>query len=99
MKTKNRTAHKTAPFTTTAKVQDEKDIAKVFEFFRYKTGTTYDCAKSTCVKRWSITWYVKQLIEEGLLVCCYIGPDDETGRMSKHYCVPENLRKEARDGQ
>ena len=40
------------------KVQKDKDIEKVLDFFRYKVGTTLDCMFATGVLRNCITWYV-----------------------------------------
>lgn len=68
-----------------AKVQREKDICKVLDFFRYKVGTTLDAALSTGILRNSITWYVAQLEELGELQAIFARPDRHTGFRAKHY--------------
>ena len=45
-----------------------KDINKVFAYFRYKTGTSLDAAKTTGILRNSITWYIRDLRAMGVLV-------------------------------
>ncbi len=62
-----------------------KDISKVCAFFRYKTGTTLDAAIATGILRNSITWYVAQLEDMGLIQAVRRLPDKHTGRMAKHY--------------
>ena len=62
-----------------------KDITKVCAFFRYKTGTTLDAAIATRILRNSITWYVAQLEDMGLIQAVRRLPDKHTGRMAKHY--------------
>lgn len=68
-----------------AKVLNPKDISKVCAFFRYKMGTTLDAAIATGILRNSITWYVSQLEDLGLLQSVRRQPDKHTGRMAKHY--------------
>ena len=70
---------------TGAKVQQEKDIEKVLDFFRYKVGTTLDCMFATGVLRNCITWYVKDLEQMGLLQAIYKARDKRTHFMAKHY--------------
>ncbi len=67
------------------KVADSKDINKVFEFFRYKDGTTLDCMIATGILRNSITWYVVQLEQLGLLQAVSVKPDAHTGFKAKYY--------------
>lgn len=69
----------------TAKVVNSKGITKVCAFFRYKTGTTLDAAIATGILRNSITWYVAQLEDLGLIQAVTRLPDAHTGRMAKHY--------------
>lgn len=69
----------------TAKVAFPKDIDKVCDYFRYKTASTLDAALSTGVLRNSITWYVAELIELGMLQVVGVRPDTHTGRMVKYY--------------
>lgn len=70
---------------STAKIEHQKDIDKVFEFFRYTTGTTLDCAIATGVLRNSITYYVADLEKLEMLKPVYRTADSTTGRMAKHY--------------
>lgn len=74
-----------------AKVGNEKDICKVFEFFQYKTGTSLDCALSIGVLRNSITWYVDALEKMGLLKAVAIRPDRTTGYKAKYYTADKSL--------
>ena len=67
------------------KVQKDKDIEKVLDFFRYKVGTTLDCMFATGVLRNCITWYVRDLEQMGLLQAIYVAPDKRTHFMAKHY--------------
>lgn len=69
----------------TTKVTFDKDIAKVLDFFRYNTGTTLDAMLATGVLRNSITWYVCDLEDAGLLQVVSIKKDKHTGRLAKHY--------------
>ncbi len=62
-----------------------KDISKVCAFFRYTTGTTLDAAIATGILRNSITWYVAQLENMGLIRAVRRLPDKHTGRLAKHY--------------
>ncbi len=79
----------------TAKVADSehscKDLWRVLDFFRYTTGTTLDCAKSTGILRNSITWYVVYLERENLLAAISVRPDRTTGRRAKHYSADKSL--------
>ena len=84
MSNKKRAANAT-PSTHAAKVAKEKDIIKVFEFFRYKVGTSLDCALATGILRNSITWYVQDLIDEGLLQSIGKQKDATTGYHANHY--------------
>lgn len=68
-----------------AKVGISKDIDKVLQFFRYTTGTTLDAMLATGVLRNSVTWYVRELEELGLLQAIARKEDSHTGRLAKHY--------------
>lgn len=68
-----------------AKIALSKDIDKVCSYFRYKIASTLDAALSTGVLRNSITWYVAELIELGMLQVVGVRPDTHTGRMVKYY--------------
>ena len=70
---------------TGAKVRQEKDIEKVLDFFRYTVGTTLDCMFATGILRNSVTWYVRDLEQMGLLQAIYVAPDRRTHFMAKHY--------------
>lgn len=75
------------------KVHNPKDITKCLEFFHYTTGTTLDCSISTGILRNSITWYVKELTDMGLLFVATIGKDLHTGRLAKHYSADARCRR------
>ncbi len=64
---------------------ENKDIAKVLDFFRYKIGTTLDAMIHTGILRNSITWYVDDLMKMGLLFVAYRKQDKHTKRMANHY--------------
>lgn len=68
-----------------AKIQQEKDICKVLDYFRYKVGTSLDVALSTGILRNSVTWYIAQLEELGELQAICVCPDRHTGFKAKHY--------------
>lgn len=84
MGTTTKTITSLNPFAP-AKVQKEKDIFKVWDFFRYKVGTTLDAALSTGILRNSITWYVAYLEKIGELQAVFVKPDIHTGFKAKHY--------------
>ena len=75
----------------TAKVVNSKDIDKVLQFFRYTTGTTLDAMLATGVLRNSITWYVRELEELGLLQAITRKADTHTGRLAKYYSANPKL--------
>lgn len=75
-----------------AKVEGTKDICKVWEYFRYKDGTTLDAAKATGVLRNSIIWYVVQLIEQGDLWVIAVKLDSTTGYKTKYYSGDPNKK-------
>lgn len=68
-----------------AKIQREKDICKVLDYFRYKVGTSLDVALQTGILRNSVTWYIAQLEELGELQAIFVRPDRHTGFRAKHY--------------
>jgi hypothetical protein len=74
-----------SPHNTGTKVAREKDICKVLDYFRYKVGTTLDCAIATGILRNSITWYIADLIDEGLLQSIGRSKDATTGYPANHY--------------
>lgn len=80
----------------TTKVRTTKDISKVCAFFRYTIGTTLDAAIATGILRNSITWYVAQLEELGLLQAVRRQPDKHTGRIAKHYSAQPSMWHQAK---
>lgn len=74
-----------SPHNTGTKVAREKDICKVLGYFQYKVGTTLDCALATGILRNSITWYIADLIDEGLLQSIGRIKDATTGYQANHY--------------
>lgn len=90
MDNKNKGGHDSHPNQNNAKITKEKDIIKVFEFFRYKVGTTLDCAIATGILRNSITWYVQDLIDEGLLQSIGRSKDTTTGFTANHYSADKS---------
>ena len=69
----------------TAKIIRVKDICKVYDYFRYKVGTSLDCAIATGILRNSITWYISDLIDENLLQSIGRFRDSTTGFRANHY--------------
>ena len=74
-----------SPHNTGTKIAKAKDISKVLDFFSYKVGTSLDCALATGILRNSITWYVQDLIDEGLLQSIGKQKDATTGYQANHY--------------
>ena len=70
--------------------QKEKDLSRVLEFFRYKVGTSLDCAISTKILRNSITWYIRSLEDMGLLMSVKKDKDQTTGFRAKFYSANQN---------
>lgn len=88
-------AHK----NTTTKIEEEKDITKVLNYFRYTTGTTLDCFFATGILRNCITWYVQDLERMGLLQVIFIGRDQRTHFLAKHYSADPSKWEEKPDAQ
>ena len=84
MSNKKRAANAT-PSTHNAKISITKDICKVLEYFQYKVGTSLDCAIATGILRNSVTWYISDLEEEGLLQAIARSKDSTTGFTANHY--------------
>lgn len=74
-----------------AKVSRIKDITKLLDYFRYKVATTLDAAIDLTMLRNSITWYVKELEDMGLLQAIYKRPDSHTGYLAKYYTANPDL--------
>lgn len=87
-------AAEAAPIIPSAKVHQEKDIAKVLAFFRYKVGTSLDCALHINRLRNSVTWYIKALEEMGLLQAIFKAKDQHTGYTAKHYSANPAMWKQ-----
>lgn len=68
-----------------ANITIAKDIEKVLDFFRYKTDTSLSCALETGLLRNSITWYISDLEDLGLLQAVSKGKDPTTGYRAKFY--------------
>lgn len=79
-----------SPHNTGTKIAKEKDICKVLGFFRYKVGTSLDCALATGILRNSITWYVQDLVDEGLLQSIGRAKDATTGYSANHYTADKS---------
>ena len=67
---------------TSAKVQNisdvGKDLAEVWEFFRYVETTRLDCSLSTGILLGSVCRYVNYLLKIGALQVTKIAPDKRT---------------------
>ena len=87
---KEKRAANATPIKDTANVRKEKDITKVFEFFRYTTGTTLDCMLATGVLRNSITWYIKDLEAIGEIKAVCRKRDIHTKQMAKYSSANPN---------
>lgn len=83
--TKKKRAANATLITDTTKVKKEKDITKVWEYFRYTNGTTLDCMLATGILRNSITWYVNDLEAMGAIQSVCRKKDIHTKRMAKYY--------------
>lgn len=92
-------ATEAAPKNTTTKIEEEKDITKVLNYFRYTTGTTLDCMIATGVLRNSITYYVRDLENIGVLQAVYRMPDKHTHRLAKHYSADKSQWKQGKELQ
>ncbi|WP_301061466.1 hypothetical protein [Phocaeicola sp.] len=92
-------ATEAAPNTCDTKIEKEKDITKVLNYFRYTTGTTLDCMIATGVLRNSITYYVRDLENIGVLQAVYRMPDKHTHRLAKHYSADKSQWKQDKELQ
>lgn len=80
-----RKAAEAAQLTDVTNVHNPKDLARILNYFRYKVGTSLDAMLSTGILRNSITWYIAQLEDAGLLKAIYTAKDKHTGFRAKHY--------------
>lgn len=92
-------ATEAAPKNTTTKIEEEKDLNKVLDYFRYTVGTTLDCFFATGVLRNCITWYVQDLERMGLLQVIFIGRDQRTHFLAKHYSADPTKWEKKPDAQ
>ena len=76
-----------------------KDLEHVLQFFRYKVGTSLDCALQTGILRNSITWYIKELEELNILQAIKKAKDSTTGFLAKHYSADPKLWREKKNRQ
>ncbi len=65
--------------------KSRNDLFLTLEFFRNHIGTSLDCAFATGILRNSITLYIRDLEDKGLLRVMYKGADSRTGHTAKHY--------------
>lgn len=72
-------------FTGSTKIEKEKDITKILNYFRYTTGTTLDAMFATGVLRNSITYYVDYLERIGELRAIKKDRDRRTHHLAKYY--------------
>lgn len=98
MEEKEKAVNVTAPMKNGISVEERmaklplcKDITKVCAFFQYTIGTTLDAAIATGILRNSITWYVAQLEDLGLIQAVTRLPDKHTGRLAKHYSAQPSM--------
>ncbi len=92
-------ATEAAPNIDTANVHNPNDLCKVLEYFRYTVGTTLDCFFATGVLRNCITWYVQDLERMGLLQVIFIGRDQRTHFLAKHYSADPSKWEKKPDAQ
>lgn len=74
-----------------AKIVEISDLAKVLMYYQYKTGTSLDAALNLGILRNSITYYIRDLENLGLLGVVCKRPDSHTGHMAKHYSANPKL--------
>lgn len=100
MKETEKVAEATPLSNNTSKVRNPKDLAKVLDYFRYKVGTSLDAMLATGILRNSITWYITQLEDAGLLQAIFIDRDKHTGFKAKHYSAdPGKWQKSLKNKQ
>ena len=73
-----------------------KDIEIVFQYFRYNIGTSLDCALATGILRNSITYYISDLIELGMLGIVRKDKDRTTRHWAFHYSADVSLWQKRR---
>ena len=83
--------------TKVVKTTDKtKDIELVMLYFQYNIGTSLDCAFATGILRNSITYYISDLIDLGLLGIVRKDRDRTTGHWAYHYAADPSLWKKRR---
>lgn len=80
-------------FNGVTNVENISDLEKVKMFFRDNVGTTLDCFIVTGILRNSITYYVAFLEAHNEIQAIYVGRDQTTGRMAKHYSTDKSKWK------
>lgn len=93
MKKKKKAAEAAHINRNDANIQNSKDLYKVLEYFRYTVGTTLDFAISTGILRNCVTWYVRDLEAMNLLQSIFVGRDNTTGFLAKHYSADKTQWK------
>ena len=73
-----------------------KDIEIVFQYFRYNIGTSLDCALATGILRNSITYYISDLIDLGMLGIVRKDKDRTTRHWAFHYSADSSLWQKRR---
>ena len=82
-----------------AKIEKEKGINKVYNYFRYTTGTSLDCMLESGILRNCITYYIRDLEKMNLLQAVFRARDKHTRRMAKHYSADPAMWKNISDRQ
>lgn len=82
-----------------AKIEKEKGINKVYNYFRYTTGTSLDCMLEIGILRNCITYYIRDLEKMNLLQAVFRARDKHTRRMAKHYSANPAMWKNISDRQ
>ena len=91
MKEKVKGSHNGRRNNNPAKVGNSKEITKVLAYSRYTVATTLDAALDLGMLRNSITWYVRDLEEMGLLQVICKRPDTTTGYKANYYSANPSL--------
>lgn len=76
-------------YNNNAKVEKEKNISKVINFFVYnKVGSSLSVSIATSISRGSVCWYLHSLLECGILRC--VGKaKGSMGRVSNLYMMED----------
>ena len=84
--------------TTNLQYSDKncKDVERVLKYFRYNIGTSLDCALATGILRNSITYYISDLIDLGMLGIVRKDKDRTTRHWAFHYSADVSLWQKRR---